>query len=206
MIKFIIKRTLKNYREILFSLRFLGLRGKKGQPDSHFYKQKRIIKLQKEFQLINFIESGTYYGNMVSVVKNLFKKIISIEIYKPLANLNINFFKKNKKIIIIEGDSGSLIPELIDNHDLNNSLFWLDGHYSGDGTGIGDSYSPIINELVSILDSSIKNYLILIDDWRLFDGLDYPSKNEIYNLLANYADKNLNIKVDSDCLVIYNIN
>ena len=205
MIKFFIKRTLKNYREILFSLRFLRLRGEEGQPDSHFYKQKRIIKLQKQYHLINFIESGTYYGNMISVVKNLFQKIISIEIYKPLADLNINFFKKNKKIIILEGDSGSLIPELINQYDLNNSLFWLDGHYSGDGTGIGDSYSPIINELVSILDSAIKNYIILIDDWRLFDGIDYPSKEEIYDLLSNYKDNKINIKVDKDCLVIYNI-
>ena len=55
-------------------------------------------------------------------------------------------------------------------------LFWLDGHYSGEGTGGCDEVCPIIAELRLIAQSKRKDHCILIDDARLFIGEDgYPT-------------------------------
>jgi len=55
-------------------------------------------------------------------------------------------------------------------------LFWLDGHYSGEGTACGDQVSPILQELDLIKAHPRRDHCILIDDSRLFTGVDgYPT-------------------------------
>jgi hypothetical protein len=64
-------------------------------------------------------------------------------------------------------------------------LFWLDGHYSGEGTGAGAEDSPVIQEVEHILQSRA-NYrdAIIIDDARCFTGEGgYPILKDFLNTL-----------------------
>jgi hypothetical protein len=197
-LQFFVQKNLRELREHFYNVSYFKLRGGTNQPDSHFTKQKRIIDLQKSFKYDCFIESGTFYGSMISAIKQYFKRVYSVEIYEPLAINNIRYFNTVKNVTVIFGDSATKIEDIL-NQELNKTfLFWLDGHYSGNGTGIGKEFSPILMELTSILSKDIIEFSIIIDDWRLFDGIDYPSKHDIYNHINSFKVTSFKILEDKD--------
>ncbi len=59
---------------------------------------------------------------------------------------------KMSHITLYQGDSGVLLPEIISEVS-EPVLFWLDGHYSGEGTGKAVLETPIIEEVNVILAS-----------------------------------------------------
>jgi hypothetical protein len=199
---FVFTKHLRELREYIYNIHFLNLRGGFNQPDSHFIKRKRILEIQNNFSYDVFFESGTFYGSMISAVNKLFKHNYSVEIFKPLAMHNIRYFRPFKNISILFGDSSRCISDVIKMESEKTFLFWLDGHYSGNGTGIGKEVSPILIELDSIFRSELKAFSIIIDDWRLFDGIDYPSKVEVLCLVNSFSTLHLTILEDGDALVI----
>ena len=159
---------------------------KKGKPipPPHLIKQETVKEYARKFSIQILIESGTYLGDMVFAMKNIFSEIHSIE-------LDTNIYAKTKKrfanienIHIIQGDSSKVLPELL---TLINQpcLFWLDGHYSGGITAKGVLNTPILNELKSIFSHKITDHVILIDDARCFTGEeDYPSIKDLRNFIS----------------------
>ena len=104
-------------------------------------------------------------------------------------------------IAVIHGDSGEVLPSLLNNID-TSCLFWLDGHYSGGVTSKGEKDTPILEELKCVLSHSIKNHIILIDDARCFIGeFDYPTLFEIYELVKG-VDRNYKVNVKDDIIRI----
>lgn len=175
---------------------FLGKRA----PDNHFYKKKRIKNLALKHSCESFIETGTFYGQMLNFSRKYFSTAISIEIYEPLHKANENFFKKDKKVKVLFGDSSKCLPEAIRQSN-GKILFWLDGHYSGLGTGRGLRTSPIIEELKLIAANASKDNCIIIDDLRLFTGENgYPTVDETICELKKINSEYL-IHLTSDCIV-----
>jgi hypothetical protein len=149
------------------------LRGRPS-PDNHVYKKRRIRRLAIKHRCDTFIETGTYYGQMVNFAREIFLKVISVEIYTPFYRENVSQFADDDRVHILLGDSAKNLPEAISLAS-ERVLFWLDGHYSGAGTGVGEKVSPIIEELRLIAISGRTNDCIVIDDKRLFTGHDgYP--------------------------------
>jgi hypothetical protein len=63
-------------------------------------------------------------------------------------------------------------------------LFWLDGHFSGEGTARGGEDTPIVTELNIIRSHQRNDHVILIDDARMFRGADgYPTLDHLFTLL-----------------------
>jgi hypothetical protein len=111
---------------------------------------------------------------MVNFAREIFLKVISVEIYTPFYRENVSQFADDDRVHILLGDSAKNLPEAISLAS-ERVLFWLDGHYSGAGTGVGEKVSPIIEELRLIAISGRTNDCIVIDDKRLFTGHDgYP--------------------------------
>jgi len=175
------------------------LRGRPA-PDNHVYKKRRIKRLALEHGCETFIETGTFYGQMVNFARGVFRKVISVEIYPPFHRENAAQFARHPDVHILLGDSGKNLPEAICMAS-GRILFWLDGHYSGSGTGIGDKVSPIIEELRLIAGAGRKDHCIVIDDRRLFTGSDgYPTLDvTIAELKAINPD--YEIAADGDCIV-----
>jgi len=171
-------------------------------PDNHVYKKRRIKRLAQEHHCDTFIETGTFYGQMVNFARSVFRKVISVEIYPPFHRDNAAQFARDPDVHILLGDSGKNLPEAITLAS-GRILFWLDGHYSGAGTGIGEKVSPIIEELRLIAKAGRKDDCIVIDDKRLFTGSDgYPTLDEaIVELKA--INPAYVISIDRDSLVAH---
>ena len=58
-------------------------------PPPHFVKQSVVRKYAKKFRIKVLVETGTYHGAMVEAMRNQFRVIHSIEIYKPLYEENL---------------------------------------------------------------------------------------------------------------------
>jgi hypothetical protein len=192
------KRLLRNIKSILQYPQWKF--GLKIGPDNHFYKMQRIKKLGTHFKCNTFIETGTFYGQTVNYASKIFELVLSVEIYKPLYDYNVEAFKNYKNVKLFHGNSSDCLKVMID-QSVGRIIFWLDGHYSGNGTGIGDSTSPIIEELTIIKSSNKNDHCILIDDYRLFVDADgYPSFNLVKNLLLDINPKFV-ISIDHDCII-----
>lgn len=160
---------------------------------------KRAILLQeiKDFNADNFVETGTYLGDTPWYLRKHLRRIISIEVHPPLADLARQRFKKVDNVTIAEGDSGAILSDFLT--DLSGrTVFWLDGHYSGGITGIGDEECPIFRELSAIISLCKTDWLILIDDARCFGSHPaYPTVDAIGDFFKiNQRAVSLNVAND----------
>ena len=187
-----------NFYKNYFNKKEIASWFKKGKPipPPHAVKEEIVKDIAKKSNLKIFIETGTFLGDMVNVVKNFFEEIYSIEINEKLYQISKKRFKKYNHIHIIKGDSGGILKFLL--RKINKpALFWLDAHYSGGITDRGEKETPITKELQNILNHQLKNHIILIDDVRLFKGKnDYPTIEELRGILNNQPHYHLTIEDD----------
>ncbi len=166
-------------------------------PPPHAVKQKIIKYYATKFRLQNFIETGTYMGEMIDAVLNTFPKIISIEFDPPLAERAKNKFSLYGHVTILQGDSGQVLPSVISNIT-GPCLFWLDAHYSGGVTSKSDLETPIVKELKVLLEHPCSDHVILIDDAREFTGQNnYPTLAEVEKIvLGKRSDWLMEVEAD----------
>jgi hypothetical protein len=168
------------------------------------YELKRIVMLQyqKKYDCKIFVETGTYKGETVNYVKNYFEEIYSIEIYEPLYKNALNMFINDNNVNLFLGDSSDVMPIIINKLD-KKTLFWLDAHYSGQGTSMGSLECPIYAELDTIFKANVP-FVILIDDARWFGGTnDYPTLHELYlYIYKKYPYAEINVKEDIIRIVV----
>lgn len=151
-------------------------------PPPHIVKQFYLVSLAKKHKLTTFIETGTYLGDMIFALEPYFTDIFSIEIDETLYSKAKQRFKNSKNIILHHGDSGRVLQKVLAEIQ-DQSLIWLDGHYSGPGTGMAEMSTPIIDELNAIRDFCHNESLVVIDDLHCFNGTEgYPSSEELTNI------------------------
>ncbi len=143
------------------------LRGKP-QRSPHLLKQRTVEEYGQKFGLRILIETGTYYGEMVSAMKSRFDSIYSIEFSPELAARATKEFAKYPRIKIIQGDSQTALPELLKSLE-TPALFWLDAGYYGWSGEQGDKKRLGV-ELDAILRHKINGHVILMDDAHGLNG------------------------------------
>ena len=153
-------------------------------PPPHPAKRRLIREFAQRQTFRTFVETGTYLGDMVYAVRDLFEEIVSIEVEPRLAEQATIRFRGLTHVRILQGDSGLLLPRVL--ADVKSPcLFWLDGHFSGGITGRGELNTPVWTELGAILSHADPNHLILIDDARCFTGeAHYPKVEDIVARVA----------------------
>jgi hypothetical protein len=139
------------------------LRGKPPRSP-HLLKQRTVAEYAQRHGLRVLVETGTYYGEMVSAMKDSFTRIYSVELDHQLARRAIERFSRWPHIHILEGDSRQVIPELLKLIS-DPALFWLDAGYYGWAGLQGDTQRLTI-ELEAILHHAVKTHVILMDDAR----------------------------------------
>ncbi len=156
----------------------------KPDPPPEAVKRVTLAEFGAAFHLDTFIETGTLFGGSLYALKNRFKTLYSIELSPEFAEKARHRFRSTPNIHILEGDSGVVLPKLMEKVT-TPCLFWLDGHYSGGATAQSDLDTPILKELQTILDHPCKEHVILIDDARLFNGTDdYPTIDTLRQLFT----------------------
>jgi hypothetical protein len=170
-------------------------------PVPHVVKQLLIESFQKKYKCQILVETGTFYGEMIESQRNFFKYLYSIELNKELYEKAVNWFSFYAHINILQGDSYYLLEEITQKLT-KQTIFWLDGHYSGGETAMGHKECPIWGELNAIFKNNKFDHIILIDDARCFIGKnDYPTIEEVKKFMN---DKKYEIKIINDVICCYN--
>ena len=144
-----------------------------------------IINLIDSFKLLHTIELG----------KNYYDYFNQVKIDRNYTNVKNHF-----------GDTVKVLPEILKSHDeLDNCIFWLDGHYSSYDTAKGEKDCPLIEECTSIDNLYLANKgLVLIDDYRLF-GTNYAedwSEITLENILKCFRRHKVNHFFQDDILIL----
>lgn len=142
----------------------------RGKPvrSPHLLKQRTVREYGKRYGLRVLIETGTYYGEMISAVRNSFDHIYSVEFDPVLAQQAARMFVRDSKIQILEGDSQQVLPALLKSL-AHPALFWLDAGYYG-WAGLESDKRRLSVELEAILRHPLKGHVILMDDAHGLDG------------------------------------
>ena len=123
-----------------------------------------------------FIETGTLHGHTIFGVEPYFNKLYTIEFSENYYNYTKNRYT-GTKINFILGDSsivfGNLLPEISD-----NTIFFLDGHWSSGDTGKSAKDCPLVEEITHINNLFKNEAIIIIDDYRLFGKSAKTGHNE----------------------------
>lgn len=204
LIKKILIKTpiLRNVFEYLNKIRITGtlyvsLLSQKEKADL-------ILYYAKKYNCKTFVETGTYKGDTVDACKEFFDTLYSIELSHDLYTQAKNRFLNINKINILEGNSGDVLPNIIKDNN-QPILFWLDAHYSGGETARGIEDSPVVKEIMFILNNR-NNDCILIDDARCFNGkAGYPTINTLKKIIRERNNTNtvkLHLQVKNDIIRI----
>jgi len=133
-----------------------------------------------------FVETGTNAGFTVNNMIPRFKEIHSIELSEEYYKSACEKFKTNKNVKLHLGDSSKVLKNII--HTFNgNTVFFLDGHWSGGDTAKGEKDCPLLEELDTIVKDFKHKALIIIDDYRLFG----TRGNEDWTDITNDNVKNI---------------
>lgn len=187
---------------------FLGRRkikkwiaGGRVPPPPKEYKHQVILNFAQKHNHKIFIETGTYMGETLYMMKNFFNELYSIELSDFFYGRAVRTFKSISNISLIHGDSGKQLKLLL--KEINSSaLFWLDAHYSGGKTAKGKLETPVITEIESIFSHNLK-HTILIDDARDFIGKnDYPTMKQLRNIIEKTQKYN-HFEVKNDIIRIW---
>lgn len=120
-----------------------------------------------------FIETGSCMGDGINnALQAGFKEVHSIEISQHFLDICKNRFRGDSRVHLHFGDSSIVLRDVLSKVN-NRVTFWLDGHYSWNGTGRGNTNTPILQELAIIAEHPIKNHTILIDDVREFGTVEF---------------------------------
>lgn len=136
-----------------------------------------------------FVETGAYKGTGIRdlLKEPHFTEIHSIELSSKWANHCKSLFAENPQVHIHEGDSATVLEQMIADNKLPKEpvIFYLDAHYSGGetagGKGTGDALHlnggnndsdsdngcPVLRELQAISKRNVEGDIIFVDDMRL---------------------------------------
>ena len=143
------------------------------------------------------METGTQRGEMVNAVLNTFIQITSIEINPDHYRESKRRFSGVKKVELLHGDSGVLLPEVL-NEIKESTLFWLDAHGYCPSEGV--ERNPVLTEVESILAHHIAGHIVLIDDARCFGWEKYyPSIDELRRVVGKF---DVSMEIADDCIRI----
>jgi hypothetical protein len=151
-----------------------------------------------------FIETGTLQGGTIFAMEPYFQNLITIEYSEKYYNETKNKYHGNK-INFLLGDSSKVFKYILPVIS-NNSIFFLDGHWSSGDTGKSEKDCPLNEEITEINNLFKHEAIIIIDDIRLFGhspktGLNEDwsdiNENNIFKILQSRITKVYYL--DSEC-------
>ncbi len=137
----------------------------------------------------NFVETGTYIGGSTYKISKLFSHLSTVEASAELYKAATSLLASCQNVSCLLGNSKELLAKL-DSDYLNNSVVFLDAHYSTGLTSKLYGACPVIEEISEIIEKAPKA-IIIVDDIRTMSGKNgYPSLSKILSSIPS------NVKVD----------
>ena len=153
-------------------------------PPPQLIKPAIILDYAKRFDTKVFVETGTYFGDTVAVLRSHFDQLTTIEIDPYLFRRARQRFHQSPQLTVCNGDSAQLLPAIVKNLPCK-AIFWLDAHYSSGITGRSLLNSPLLEELRVILECSSHDHVVLVDDARCVNGKEgYPTLQQLNRIVS----------------------
>jgi len=166
--------------------------------------------LKEGLKLKAFVETGTFQGDTVELLKDRFKRIYSIELSDEYYTAATARFSGLKHVHILQGDSSQVLKKVAADLREVPALYFLDAHWcvAENTAGVG-SQCPLLAELESIGKLNASS-VVVIDDARLFlapplaphETSQWPTFSEILSRLQQMNGSHL-IMVLNDNIVFY---
>ena len=169
------------------------------------YTKFRIIDaVRRKSGASVFIEAGTYRGATTHRCSSNFKQVYTVELDPELAEQAARLFAGRANVEVIHGDAMAVIPSLLGDGRVENTLIFLDGHFSGGVTACGDLAEPAVEELRVLAKFKDKICAIIVDDFRSFGTeSNFPAKHELLKTAEDYFPApEFNITILLDQLII----
>lgn len=153
-------------------------------------KVLNLFRCMHAHGLSRFIETGTFHGDTAARMAAFGFDVTTIELSVALHQAALARFAGQPRIRCVQGDSADVLPAVVAALD-QPALFWLDGHYSGEGTARGAVETPIRAEITALKAERarrpdlIDRCAIWIDDIRLAGSGDYPSLSALLDMAAD---------------------
>lgn len=164
---------------------------------------KRQILYRNRIEDATWIETGTAWGDMTLFLSFFAPRVFSIEPFFENYNRAMVRLKEIKHIELINGTSQEVLPSLLEK--VNGKVcFFLDGHYSGEGTYLGKSECPLIDELFLIRKNMDRydHIMVAIDDlnacYERSSDSSYPS---LQYFIAWAQDANLKWHIEPNMFI-----
>ena len=130
-------------------------------PASSSVKRNILRRIGQEHHLRVLVETGTFQADTVMALRREFDRIVSVELSPELHAKAVRRARHERNVELLLGDSASVLPRILATlHE--PALFWLDAHYSGTGTALGDLVSPISAELSAVLGHPVRGHVVLM--------------------------------------------
>lgn len=158
-------------------------------PPPHLVKYETLLRHGVKGG--SWIETGTYLGQMTRLLASSFPSVITIEPEEQLAKSAIDTLVPLGNVTVLSGSSEEMLADAVNELRGQSVNFWLDGHYSGDGTFRGLHQTPIVFELEIVRKTrhDFSDIMVFVDDFRLFSHerrshSEYPTRTS----LVKWAD------------------
>ena len=152
-----------------------------------FVKQKILLK--HAVKNTTWIETGTYIGATTGFLAKRFPYVHTIEPSEDCLKISKSNLTRFKNIVYHLGTSEQKLDKILSN--LSGDLcLWLDGHFSGGITFLGDKECPINFELKTINKyiNKFDKIVIFIDD--ISAGFTDPENYPSIDFYVDWARKN----------------
>jgi hypothetical protein len=149
------------------------------------------------------VETGTFRGLTACRCSATFERVYTIELDAGLATAATEFLAKKRNVRVIQGDAIQELSRLFLQHDIRDTLVFLDAHVCGPGTACGAIPEPAIEELRILSEHKDKVQAIIIDDFRNFGREHgFPTKSALLRAAEERFAEAFEIGVYLDQVII----
>ena len=152
-------------------------------PAPSAVKRRVLLEHARANGLRVLVETGTYKADTVRALRRDFDEIHSIEIDESLHRAAVARCRRQGNARLHLGDSARLLGRVVADLD-RPALFWLDAHFSGEGTG-GRGGHPVVDEVREATGAGL-GHVVLVDDAREFGSAEgYPTLDALRDVAAD---------------------
>ena len=157
-----------------------------------------------------FVETGTFRGETIDIIKDDFNHIYSVELSEHYYKGVVQKFGENSNITLLNSDSAKALKKIMASIQERPTIFWLDAHWCvADATAGELSQCPLLDELGAISQLNDES-MIIIDDARLFlttpgkphEISDWPTFHDITKALFKLSSVH-QLTVVNDCILFF---
>jgi hypothetical protein len=124
---------------------------------------EHLIALGKQFDLKDFVETGTQKGVTFRAVRESFDRAFTIEMGESLDDC-----VEEGKYFYFRGSSGERLAEILQTHEITRALFWLDAH--GNETYYRDDGNNQVPKELDAITAHAPDSLVVVDDITFVRG------------------------------------